>query len=273
MIADSVKIHPMAVVEDGASIGENSVIGPFCVIGPKAKIGANVELKSHVVISGNTQMGDGCVVDANAMLGGDPQNIHYKGEDTLLIIGKNCKIRELVTMNTGMPDAGNKTVVGDNCLFLTGSHVGHDCRLGNNVILGNNVLLGGHVELGNYVNLSATSGVHQFVRIGHHAFVGGLSVANHDIIPFGMVVGSPGMLAGLNVVGLRRAGYSKTQILDIRRFVKNIFEGTGTFKERMADVDPATLTEVQREVYDFVGFDSKRGLTLSRKSSGDQSET
>ena len=147
MIAATAEIHPTAIVEDGAIIGEGCKIGPYTIIGPKVKLGSNITIRSHVVIDGNTTIGSGTSIFSHAILGTEPQNVHYKGEDTELIIGENCQIRESVTMNTGMPDAGNKTVVGNNCLFLVNSHVGHDCRLGDNIILSNNVMLGGHVEV------------------------------------------------------------------------------------------------------------------------------
>lgn len=259
-------IHPTAIVEDGAIIGEGCKIGPYSIIGPKVKLGANVTIRSHVVIDGNTTIGSGCSIFSHAVLGTEPQNIHYRGEDTELIIGKNCQIRESVTMNPGMPDAGGKTVVGDNCLFLVNSHVAHDCILGNNIILSNNVMIAGHVEIGDNVIMGGGAGIHQFVRIGHHAFVGGVSNAKNDIIPFGMSDGVPGELVGLNVVGLRRAGYEKQQILDIRRFVKNVFESGGTFKDRLADIDPSQLSEVEKDVHDFITADSKRGFLNVRSA-------
>ncbi|MEP2978753.1 MAG: acyl-ACP--UDP-N-acetylglucosamine O-acyltransferase [Lentilitoribacter sp.] len=266
MIAATAEIHPTAIVEDGATIGEGCKIGPFSIIGPKVKLGSNITIRSHVVIDGNTSIGSGCSIFSHAILGTEPQNVHYKGEDTELIIGKNCQIRESVTMNTGMPDAGNKTVVGDNCLFLVNSHVGHDCRLGDNIILSNNVMLGGHVEVGNNVIMGGGAGVHQFVRVGHHAFIGGLCIAKNDVIPFGMADGVPGELLGLNVIGLRRAGYAKQQILDIRRFVKRVFEGEGTFKQRLAEIDPSQLGEAEKDIFDYINTDSKRGLITARLS-------
>lgn len=265
MISNTASIHATSIVEDGAQIGDGVKIGPFCTIGPKVKLGTNVVLTSHVVVMGNTSVGEGTLVAPQAVLGGDPQNIHYRGEDTELIIGKNCNIREGVTMNTGMPDAGNKTVVGDNGLFLAYAHVAHDCRIGNNVILSNNVMLGGHVEIGNNAILSGGVGVHQFVRIGHHAFIGGLAMPNHDIIPFGMTKGNPSWLESINLIGMQRAGYQKSDILDVRRFIKDVIDGgkhkaTTTYQERLSDIDPSTLTPVTKDIYDFITAESKRGI-------------
>lgn len=270
MIAESAKIHPLALVEDGAVIGENCVIGPFSLVGPQVKLGANVELKSHAIVVGRTQMGAGCIVFPNAVLGGDPLNIHYNGEDTELIIGKKCVFREGATISIGMPDAGGQTTVGDNCMFLGNAHVGHDCHLGNNILISNNTMIAGHVEVGDNVIFSGASGVHQFARIGHHAFIGSGAATRNDVIPFGMVLGNPADLVGLNVIGLRRAGYQKSEILDIRRFVKMIFGEEGTFKERLANVDPSTLSVIVKDVYDFISTDSKRGLTLPPSGNGNQ---
>lgn len=260
MIASSAEIHPSAIIEDGAQIGDNVIIGPFCTIGSSVSLAAHVELKSHVSIMGNTSIGENCVIYPQAVLGGAPQNIHYKGENTALVIGKNNVIREGVTMHTGMPDAGNETVVGDHNLFLAYSHVAHDCRVGNQIILSNNVMLGGHVEVGDRVIMGGGAAAHQFVRIGHHAFLGAMSLSNHDVVPFGMVTGVPGHLNGLNVIGMGRAGFSKSEILDIRRFYKHIFEGPGHFKDRIEQAHEMDLNEAERDMFEFASFDSRRGL-------------
>lgn len=260
MIASSADIHPTSIVEDGAQLGEGVKIGPFCTIGPDVTLAANVELKSHISIMGYTSIGENCVIFPQAILGGAPQNIHYKGEKTALIIGRNNVIREGVTMHTGMPDAGNQTIVGDDNLFLAYSHVAHDCRLGNNIILSNNVMLGGHVEVGDRVIMGGGAAAHQFVRIGHHAFLGAMSLSNHDVVPFGMVTGVPGHLGGLNVIGMGRAGFSKSEILDIRRFYKHIFEGPGHFKDRIDQAKEMDLSAAEQDMFAFASCDSRRGL-------------
>lgn len=268
MTSTSAQIHPTAIVEDGAVLGDDVTIGPFCTVGSKVKLADRVKLQSHVVVMGNTDIGEGTKVFPNAVLGGEPQNIHYRGEDTKLIIGNNCTIREAVTMNTGMPDAGGETVIGNDCLFLINAHVAHDCRLGNNIILSNNAMLAGHVEVDNNAILGGGAAVHQFVRIGHHAFIGGMAVPKHDVIPFGMVDGFPGYLAGLNIIGLQRNGFDKAAIKSIRQLYKKLFSGEGYFRDRLASIDVNSLSDAERDIYDFVSVDSKRGLTFapSKKS-------
>ncbi len=177
------RIHPAAVVEDGAELGVNVEIGPFCHVGSKVKLGDNVRLMSHVVVLGSTSIGDDTQIFPNAVLGCAPQNVHYRGEETELVIGRSCTIREGVTMHPGMPDFGGKTLVGDHCMFLAYSHVAHDCRVGDHVILSNNVMLAGHVQIGERVIMGGGAAVHQFTRIGHHAFIGGLAGGEHDGLP------------------------------------------------------------------------------------------
>ena len=266
MIAATAVVHPSSVVEDGAHIGENVSIGPFCYVGPLATIGAGAWLSSHVVVTGKTTVGARSRVFHGAVLGAEPQNVKYKGEETQLIIGTDCVIREGVTMHTGMEDAGGKTVVGDHCMFLAYSHVAHDCRVGNHVILSNNVMLGGHVEMGDRVIVGGGAGIHQFCRVGHHAFVGGLATSVLDVIPFGMINGNPSHLGGLNIVGMSRSGMDKTQIHKVRRVFKAIFHGDGTVRENLARIrhehegDP-----VLADLFGFIDAKSHRGLATAAK--------
>ncbi|MHC2479860.1 UDP-N-acetylglucosamine acyltransferase [Rhizobium leguminosarum] len=210
-IAESARIHPMAAVEDGAVIGEGVKIGPFCHVGSHVVLHANVELLSHAVVTGRTVIGKGTRIFPMAVVGGDPQSVHHGGEETTLTVGANCTIREGVTMNTGTADFGGQTIVGDNNLFLANSHVAHDCRVGNHVIMSNNVMLAGHVVIEDRVILGGGSAVHQFTRVGRQAFVGGLSAVSYDVIPYGMLNGNPGLLSGLNVVGMTRAGVDRAR--------------------------------------------------------------
>lgn len=229
-------IHPTAVIEAGAIIGANVKIGAYCVIGPNVKIGDHVELKSHVVVDGHTSIGDGTIVWPFASLGSAPQDLKFKGEKSVLIIGKNNKIREHVTMNPGTEGDKMRTVVGDNCLFMMASHVAHDCVVGNNVILANNATLAGHVEVGDFSIIGGLAAVHQFVRIGPFAMIGGMSGVEHDVIPFGLVKGERAQLAGLNYVGLERRGFSKDQIQLLMKAFKKLFDGNGTLAERTEQV-------------------------------------
>ena len=228
------EIHQTAVIEKGAQLGEGVKIGPYCVIGANVKLGNNVQLKSHVAVDGHTTIGEGTVVFTFASLGLAPQDLKYMGEKSELIIGKNNKIREHVTMNPGTQGDKMKTVVGDNCLFMMSSHVAHDCTVGNNVILANNATLAGHVEVGDYVIVGGLSAVHQFVRIGPYAMIGGMSGVEYDVIPFGLVKGERAHLAGLNYIGLERRGFTKEQVQVLLKAFKQIFDGSGTLSERTA---------------------------------------
>jgi len=227
------EIHPTAIIEEGAVIGEGCKIGPYCVIGSKVKLGAGIEIKSHVVIGGNTTIGENTVIFPFASIGQIPQDLKYAGEDSQLIIGKNNKIREYVTMQPGTADDKMKTVIGDNCLFMASAHVAHDCIVGNNVIMANSVALAGHVVLGDFVILGGLSAVHQFVRIGDHAMIGGMSPVEHDVIPYGMVKGDRAYLAGLNYLGLERRGFSKDDIKLLLKVFREVFESDGLFTDRV----------------------------------------
>lgn len=261
-IAASARIHPMAVVEDGAVIGENVTVGPFCQVGPKVVLGDNVELVSHAVVTGRTQIGRGCRIFPMAVIGGDPQSVHHAGEETTLFVGENCTMREGVTMNTGTVDGGGTTVVGSNCLFLANSHVAHDCQLGNHIIMSNNVMLAGHVKVEDRVILGGGAAVHQFSRIGRQAFVGGLSAVNYDVIPYGMLNGNPGLLGGLNVVGMTRAGIDRAVIHRVRRAFKDIFEGEGSIRAKAAALrDDYLDCKEALEIIDFISADSDRAIS------------
>ncbi|CAN7347214.1 acyl-ACP--UDP-N-acetylglucosamine O-acyltransferase [Rhizobium leguminosarum] len=261
-IAESARIHPMAVVEDGATIGEGVKIGPFCHVGSHVILHANVELLSHAVVTGRTVIGKGTRIFPMAVVGGDPQSVHHGGEETTLTVGANCTIREGVTMNTGTADFGGQTIVGDNNLFLANSHVAHDCRVGNHVIMSNNVMLAGHVVIEDRVILGGGSAVHQFTRVGRQAFVGGLSAVSYDVIPYGMLNGNPGLLSGLNVVGMTRAGVDRAVIHRVRRAYKSIFEGTGSVRENAAAVrEEYADCEPVVHILDFIAADSDRALS------------
>ncbi len=262
MIAASASIHPLAVVEEGAVIGENVRIGPFCHVGAKVKLGDGCELISHVSVTGLTTIGRNARIFPCAVIGGEPQSIHHAGEETTLTIGDNCTMREGVTMNTGTVEGGGKTVVGNNNLFLANSHVAHDCQLGDNIILSNNVMLAGHVKVEDRVILGGGSAVHQFTRIGRQAFIGGLSAVSYDVIPYGMLNGNPGILGGLNVVGMTRAGIERSVIHQVRRAFKQIFEGEGSARTNAEAIRGEYLDCPQViEILDFIAAESDRALS------------
>lgn len=263
-------IHPTAIVEPGAELGAGVRVGPYCVVGARATLGDEVEVISHAVIAGNTVIGARTRIFPFASIGHAPQDLKYKGEDLRLVIGRDNIIREYVTMNPGTAGGGMETRVGDGCLFMASAHVAHDCVLGNHVILANNVALGGHIAVGDYAFLGGQSAVHQFVRIGPHAMIGGLTGVERDVIPFGMVVGDRARLTGLNIVGLQRRGFSREEIQALRTAYQMIFgEDLGALIERVAEAS-ARFPDI-RPVQDMVAFiraDSSRGLVQAKSANG-----
>ncbi len=258
---DAPQIHPTAVVEPGAKIGKNVAIGPYCVVGADVVLADNVRLMSHVVLAGYTSIGDNTVIYPFASIGHPPQDLKYKGEKSRLIIGKNNTIREHVTMNPGTEGGGMETVVGDHCLFMTASHVAHDCKIGNHVILANNATLAGHVKIGDYAILGGLAAVHQFVRIGAHAMIGGMSGVENDVIPYGAVMGERAHLSGLNIVGLKRRGFERDDVHVLRNAYRLLFAAEGTLTERLEDV--TKLFQSNKAVMDIVDFmraDSSRAI-------------
>lgn len=229
-------IHPTAIIDHAAKIGERVYIGPYCVVGADVKLGDDVRLVAHVVIDGRTTIGAGTTVYPFASLGQRPQDLKYHGEPSRLEIGERNQIREHVTMNPGTEGGGMVTSVGDDCLFMVGAHVAHDCQVGNHVILANNATLAGHVSVGDYAIIGGLSAVHQFVRIGAHAMIGGMSGVENDVIPYGMVKGERAHLAGLNIVGLERRGFGREDIHALRSAYRMLFAAEGTLSERIDDV-------------------------------------
>ena len=254
-------IHPFAIVEDGASIAPDVTIGPFAVVGKNVSIASGSVLHSHVVVDGHTSIGEKTEVFPFAALGARPQDLKYSGEASKLVIGSGNIIREHVTMNPGTTGGGMLTKVGDNCLFMVGAHVAHDCQVGDNVILANNATLAGHVVVGSFAILGGLSAIHQFVRIGDHAIVGGMSGVEHDVIPFGSVKGERARLAGLNIVGMRRRGFSRQELDDLRAGYKKLFSGKDNFQDRVAGLlADKTQTQALKEVIDFIQQDSSRAI-------------
>lgn len=228
----SQNIHASAVIEEGAQLGSGVKIGPFCYVGENVKLADNVELKSHVSVTGHTEIGEATTIYPFASIGSAPQDLKFKGENTTLLIGKHNVIREHVTMNPGTGDGGGETIVGDRGLFMVGSHIAHDCKVGNHVILANNATLAGHVEVDDFVIIGGLAAVHQFVRIGKHAIIGGLSGVEHDVIPYGSVIGERANLAGLNLVGLKRRGFPRDTIHGLRNAYKTLFAEQDTLEKR-----------------------------------------
>lgn len=258
-------IHASAVVDPKASLGKGVSIGPFCVVEGAVTLEDGVTLRSHVVVGGHTRVGADTEIYPFASIGLAPQDMKYAGEESELIIGARNRIREYVTMNPGTADGGMVTRVGDDCLFMAGSHVAHDCILGNHVILANNATLGGHVTVGDYAIFGGLSAVHQFTRIGRHAIVGGMSGVENDVIPYGSVMGDRARLSGLNIIGLKRRNFAKQDIHKLRTAYRMLFAEEGTLVERVDDVSAMYSDNKEiMEIIEFMRADSPRGLTQPR---------
>ena len=263
MTSSSVRIDSTARVEDGATLGEGVEIGPFCTVGAHVVLEAGVRLISHVAVAGRTTIGEGTVVYPFASLGFPPQSYHYKGEPSRLSIGRNCVIREHVTMNIGTEGGHMETVVGEGGMFMVGSHIAHDCVVGARAVFANNATLAGHVTVGENVFIGGLSAVHQFVRIGDQCIVGGMCGVRHDLIPFGaMVEGRPG-LGGLNIIGMKRRGFTRPQIHALRGAYRELFYGGGTLAERTDRVAGHFADDANvMHVVEFVRSAGKRRLTV-----------
>jgi UDP-N-acetylglucosamine acyltransferase len=246
------KIHPSAIVEDGAVVGADVSIGPFCVVGPEVVLGDGVELVSHVSVAGKTEIGPKTKIYPFASIGHPPQDLKYHGEPSRLTIGAGTTIREHVTIHPGTEGGGLLTSIGDRCLIMVGAHVAHDCRVGNEVILVNNATLAGHVTVGDHAILGGLSAVHQWVRIGPHSFLGGLSGLENDLIPYGSAIGDRARLGGLNIVGLKRRAFERESIHKLRAAYRMLFSEEGTLLERVEDV--ATMFADEPLVMDVVSF-------------------
>ncbi len=257
--------HPTAVIEAGAKLGAGVKIGPYCVVGAEVALGDGVELVSHVVVAGRTTIGARTRIFPFASIGHQPQDLKYAGEPSTLSIGADCIIREGVTINPGTEGGGMATTVGDRCAFLANSHVGHDCHVGNNVVFSNNVMLAGHCAVGDFAILGGGAAVIQFARIGAHAFLGGMSGLENDLIPYGMALGNRAHLSGLNIVGLQRRGFSRTDIHDLRRAYRLLFADEGTLIERMDDVAEEFASHpIVQEILEFIRAGGKRSLCTPR---------
>lgn len=265
-------IHPLAVVEAGAQLGTGVRIGPFCTVSADAVLGDGVELMSHVAILGATTLGAGTKVFPQAVLGAAPQNNKHKGGRTTLVIGRNCIIREGVTMHLGSDTSRGTTTVGDDGNFLAYTHIAHDCVVGNRVTMANLATLGGHVEVGDFVNLGGLSAVHQNIRIGHHAFVGGLTGLYEDLIPYGLARGPHGALRGLNLIGMKRSGMERAEIDALRNAFKVIFDRSRNMNENMAEAERVFAGSASvLDVVSFLRGSGRRSFTTPWRGQGGRS--
>jgi UDP-N-acetylglucosamine acyltransferase len=262
-----IDVHPTAIVDPRAELSEEVHVGPYCLIGAGVRLGARVRLESHVVVTGRTTVGEGCRVFPFACLGHRPQDLKYRGEETELVIGRNNQIREHVTMHPGTAGGGGITRVGDDGLYMAAIHVAHDCRVGDGVIMANNTTLGGHVEVLDHAYLGGLCAVHQFVRIGRQAMIGGLAGVEQDVIPYGMVLGNRAYLNGLNIVGMKRRGVSREEIQGLRTAYRLLFAPEGAFAERLAEVAGQFANHGRvMELVDFIRSADSRAICMPRQN-------
>ena len=252
-------IHQTAIISPKAVISDNAIIGPYCVIGDNVKINSNNKLISHVCIDGNTVIGENNVFFPFSSIGLIPQDLKYKGENSKLFIGDNNIFRENVTVNIGTEGGGMKTEIGNNCLFMVGSHVAHDCVISNNVILANNATLAGHVSIQDNAIIGGLSAIHQFVRIGKFSMIGGMSGVEQDIIPYGLYIGIRSNLRGLNLIGLKRKGLNSKDINLIKNSVVKIFNKNNSIEKNLKKINFDNNVEI-KEIINFILEKSNRGI-------------
>ncbi len=261
------KIHETAIIGDKVKIGKNVTIGAYCVLEGNVTLEDNVELMAHVFVTaiGKTIIGAGTKIFPFASIGTQPQDLKYDNEKSELIIGKNNTIREHVTMNPGTKGDHMITKVGDNNLFMVGVHIGHDCIVGNNCIFANNSTIAGHVIIEDFAILGGLSAVHQFVRIGTHSMIGGVTGVEFDVIPFGVATGDRAKLQGLNLLGLKRRGFSREEISAVRKAYGMIFvDNTNTkISDRINEANEELgESSAVKTLINFMNSDSKRSLCL-----------
>ena len=254
------EVHPQAIVDPAANIGEGCVIGPFCVVGPKVTLHERVELKSHVIVTGDTEIGSDTVVFPFAVIGEVPQDLKFAGEKSVLRIGRRNRIREHVTINVGTIAGGAATRIGDDGLFMAGCHIAHDAQIGDRVIVVNSAAIAGHCVLEDDVIIGGLCGIHQWVRIGKGAIIGALTMVTHDVIPYGLVQGTRGRLDGLNIVGLKRKDTSRADIMALRAAFQMLAQGDGSFQDRAKRLGEEDDNSYVQEIIRFVQAGSDRSF-------------
>jgi len=260
----TVTIHPTALIAEGAQFAKGVSIGAYSLIGPHVVLSENVKIHSHVVIEGHTSIGSGTEVFPFAVIGTAPQNRHYKGEPSTIEIGEGCVIREHVTIHPGTKDGGMKTTVGNFCNIMIGSHIAHDCHVGHYVTMANNATIGGHVTIGDYATIGGLAAIHQFVRIGPYAMISGTAGVNEDIMPFGTVMAMRGRLGGLNIIGMKRRGFERQDIHDLRNAFKLLAKDqSGTLETRLQKIQELYgHSQTVKELLEFIEKDPKKPLCL-----------
>lgn len=270
LIHPTAVVHATAIVEPGARLEAGVTIGPFCHVGRNVHLKESVQLKSHVVVGGHTTIGERTVVYPFAAIGLEPQDKKYANEPSRLEIGSGNVIREYVTMHPGTAQGHMVTKIGNDGLFMIGVHIAHDCVIGNQVIFSNNATLAGHVVVGDAVILGGLCAVHQFVRIGDYAMIGGMAGIAQDIIPYGIVSAEQDHLNGLNFIGLKRRGFSSSDISHLRSVYKLLFSGEGmpensTFQERLAEAEKSYKdVEAVQFLISFIRQESHRNINMPK---------
>jgi len=257
-------IHPTAVIEDGAIIGDDVYIGAYCTVGSKVKLANSVHLKSHVVVDGDTDIGEGTRIYPFAAVGTAPQDLTYKdGDDVKLVIGKNNTIRENSLINPGTLKDKGLTLIGDNNLFMGSIHVAHDAVIGNHVIMVNQSMLAGHVKVDDHAIIGGNTPIHQFVHIGEYAMIGGGGAVSQDIPPYCLAEGNRATVKSLNIVGLRRE-FSKDDIESLKIAFKEIFKGSTASRDEAKKFLEETKNDKVKKFCEFI-INTKRGIPYERK--------
>ena len=255
--------HPTAIISEEAQIDKSSYIGPFCIIGPNVKIGKNCKLVSNITIEGNTTIGKNCQFFPFSVIGMVPQDLKFKGENSYLVIGDGNTFREHSTVHLGTEGGGGLTLIGNNNLVMTGTHIAHDCKIGNNIVLSHHVALAGHVHIDDYAILSAMVGVVQFRRIGSYSMIGGLCAVDTDILPFTIASGSKGSRAyinGINIIGMKRNGFTKKEINSALEVIKIFFNDTETLKNKIEKFKKNQANKVNEIIKKFLIIETKNGI-------------
>jgi UDP-N-acetylglucosamine acyltransferase len=260
-MSTAVEIHATAIVDPEAELGAGVTVGPHAIIGPQVRVGTRTAIGAGVLVERNTVIGEECRIHKGAVLGTDPQDLKFQGEESWLRIGDRTEIREYATLNRGTSESG-ETVVGDDCLLMAYVHVAHDCRLGNRIIISNATQMAGHVTIDDWAIISGLVAVHQFVRIGRHAFIGGLSRVAQDVAPFCRVSGNPPKIYGLNTVGLERRGFPAESRAALKKAYRMLFHSELNLSQALVRVREEL--EMKGEVGEFIEFieSSERGVTF-----------
>jgi UDP-N-acetylglucosamine acyltransferase len=265
LIHDSATVHETAIVHPGARIGEGTIVGPYAVIGEKVRIGRDCRIGASTVVDGATEIGDGTEIFPFASVGLIPQDLKFRGEDTRVVIGEHNVIREFVTIHRGTSGGGGVTRIGNRNLLMAYTHIAHDCHVGNETIFGNAATLAGHVFVDDFANVGAFSGVHQFCRVGRHAFIGGYSVVTKDALPFAKTVGNRARIYGINTIGLMRRGFSPEAVAKLRRAFRYLVHSNTSRAIAQIEREPSLQTAEVSYLVDFIRS-SSRGFGLRRPS-------